>query len=96
MIDEFLEEAKKRTEGKELSSEMKEIHKFANDIYQNLKGGSSRKWIWTAAALFIKSIDSEVSKEELIKGIGIIDGMILTILSDFISEGTLVKMKVKK
>ena len=96
MINEFLEEAKKKTEGKKLSPEMEEIHKFANDVFQNLKGGSSRKWVWTAATLFIKSIDSKISKEELIKGVGVIDGMILTTLADFISEGILIKRERKE
>lgn len=96
MINDFLEEAKKLAKGEELTPARKEIQEFVRDIYHDLKKGRTQKWIWTASAMFIKSINSEISKEELIKGVTVIDGMIRTVLSDFISEGILTKMEVKR
>jgi hypothetical protein len=97
MIDDFMKEAKKRAENEiPMTPAQKEIQEFSKNLYFDLKKGTSQKWIWTASTLLIKSIDPEITKEDLVKGVAVIDGMIVSVLTDFISEGTLIKTEVKK
>ena len=68
MIDDFKKEAEKRAKAEILMTPaQKEIQEFAKDLYFDLKKGTSQKWVWTTSTLLTKSIDSEITKEDLVK-----------------------------
>jgi len=93
-LQNFLEEVKKRGSGKPLSPAQEEVADVARLIYDDIRGGSTRHWVKNAAVLFVKSIAPELSALEVRESVVIIEGIVLTVLSEMFSEGVLLKKEV--
>ena len=93
-LQDFLEETKKRGSGKPLSPAQQEIADFANLIYDGIRDGKTKFWVRQAAVLFIKNIAPELPAPEVKMSVVVIEGIVLTVLSEMFSEGVLVKKEV--
>jgi len=93
-VQDFLEEAKKRGNGESLSLAQQEIADFANLIYDGIRGGSTKLWVREAATLFIRNIAPELPASDVKMSAVVIEGIVLTVLAEMFSEGTLLKKEV--
>ena len=95
-IQDFMEETHKRAGGKKLSSAQEEIADFASMIYHGIRGGKTEQWVRQVSRLLIQNIAPTLSPLDTLKVIATIDGIVLTVLSEFFSEGTLIKKEEHK
>lgn len=93
-IQDFLEEAHKRTGGAKLSPAQDEVHKFATDIYYHIRDGKTQKWAEEVSRLLVRSIAPDLSIVDTLKTAMTIEGIVLTVLTEFFAEGTLIKKEV--
>ncbi len=90
-IEDFLKEAHKRTGGAKLSPVQQEVHEFARMIYFDIKNGDTHRWVEEASKILIDSIAPNLSSMDARKAATCIQGIALTVLSDLLSSGTLIK-----
>lgn len=93
-IQDFLEEAHKRASGGRLSPAQEEVHEFATTIYYGIRSGKTQKWAEEASRMLVKSIAPDLSGIDTLKAAMTIEGIVLTVLTEFFAEGTLIKKEV--
>lgn len=95
-IQDFLKEAHRRSGDGKLSSGQQEIHEFATDIYYNIKGGGTQKWAEEVSRMLVRTIAPDLSSVDTLKAATTIEGIALTVLTQFFEEGTLIKREEYK
>ena len=95
-IQDFLKEAQKRASGEKLSPAQQEIHEFATMIYYKIKDGKTQAWAEEVSRMLVKSIAPDLSPIDTLKAGITIEGIILTVFTEFFGEGTLVKKEERK
>ncbi|MBA7547827.1 hypothetical protein ES705_40265 [subsurface metagenome] len=93
MIEDFIDELKKEFGVEGMPTGHKEIHEFVHTIYTGIKGGEVRNCVQMAVFKFIKSIKPDIPKEEMVKGVTVIESIIETVFCMLVSEGVLTKVK---
>jgi len=93
MIEDFIEELKKKFGVGGIKTGDEEIHKFVHSIYNGIKGGEVRNCVQIATFKFIKSIKPGISEVEMVKGVAVIESIIETVFCMLIKEGVLTKME---
>ena len=93
-VQKFLEETKKRTGEKGLSSAQQEIADFARLIYHSINKGETEEWVKQISIMFVKNIAPKLSIVDTIKSAAVIEGIVLTVLSRLFEEGTIVKKEM--
>ena len=98
MIEDFIEELKKKFEGEEMPNWLhqtgkKDILEFVHTIYNGVKGGVVRDCVQMATLKFIKSIKPDISEIEMVKGILVIESIIEAVFCMLVSEGVLTKVE---
>lgn len=95
-INDFLEEAERRTGGKGLSPAGQDVHEFAMMVYKAIKGGETKKWVKEAARMLVQSIAPTIPPSDAHVAETVIESIVLTALAELFSEGTLIKKEVYK
>lgn len=89
-IQDFLKEAQKRAGGEKLSPAQQEIHEFATMIYYKIRNGKTQVWAEEVSRMLVKSIAPNLSIVDTLKAAMTIEGIVLTVLTEFFGEGTLI------
>jgi hypothetical protein len=90
-IQDFLEEAKKRTGGGRLSPARQEVHAFAMTVYHDIKGGYTEKWVKQVSKMLVQSIAPNLSTADTFQASATVEGIAITVLAELFESGTLVK-----
>lgn len=93
MIEDFIEELKKKFGVEGMKTGDEEIHKFVHTIYNGIKGGEVRNCVQMTAFKFIKGIKPDISRREMMKGVSVIESIIETVFCMLVSEGVLTKVE---
>lgn len=93
MIEDFIEELKKKFGVGGVQTGDKEIHEFVHTIYKGIKGGEVRNCVQMATFKFIKSIKPDISEVEMEKGVVVVESIIEAVFCMMISGGVLTKVE---
>lgn len=95
-VNDFLKEAERRAGGKRLSPVGQEVHEFAMMVYKGTKGGKTKEWVKEAARMLVQSIAPTIPPSDARVAETVIEGIVLTVLAELFSEGTLIKKEAYK
>ena len=98
MIEDFIEELKKKFEGGKIPNWLhqtgkKDILESVQTIYNGIKGGVVKDCVHLATVKFIKSIKPDIPEVEMVKGVLVIESIIQTVFCMMVSEGVLTKVE---
>jgi len=95
MIEDLIDELKKKFGVGGIQTGDKEIHEFVDTIYKGIGGGEIRNCVQVFASKFIKSIKPEISKVEMMKGVVVIESIVETVFCMMVKGGVLTKVESK-
>lgn len=95
-VHDFLKEAERRTSGKRLSPAGQEMHEFAMMVYKSIKAGKTKEWVKEAARMLVQSIAPTIPPSDALTTEAVIESIVLTVLAELLSEGTLIKKEAYK
>ena len=95
-IQDFLDEAKRRTGGGRLSPAQEEVRKFAFGVYHDIKGGHTEQWVKEVSAMLIQDIAPNLSPSDNLKAKTVVEAIAVTVLLELFESGTLITREEHK